>query len=73
MVYLVGFFVLFTLLLILPELLRVLADVPPGPEQQKIAEQVARDAARPRIVYALVMALGALGIGSYLRLLPGLR
>ena len=64
---------LFMLLLTLPELLAVLSRVPPGPEQQQIAEQVAREAARPRLLAGLLLALGAVGLGSYLQLLPGLR
>jgi hypothetical protein len=51
----------------------VLADVPPGPEQQKIAEQVARDAARPRLAYAMALAVGSVGLGAYLKILPGLK
>jgi len=73
LLYLAGFFVLFTFLLILPELMDVLSHVPPGPEQQRIAEQVAREAARPRLLPGLVLALGAVGLGTYLRVLPGLR
>jgi hypothetical protein len=73
LLYLAGFFTLFALLLIAPELSKVLEEVPPGPEQQRIAEQVAREAARPRIFYALVLALAAVGLGSYLRVLPGLK
>ena len=39
LLYLAGFFLLFSLLLILPELLPVLNRVPPGPEQQRLAEE----------------------------------
>jgi len=73
MLYVVVFFVLYALLLILPELMHVLADVPPGPEQQELAEQVAREAARPRVAYAVVLAVATVGLGSYLKILPGLR
>ena len=73
LLYLAGFFLLFSLLLILPELLPVLNRVPPGPEQQRLAEEVAREAVRPRLLPALLLALCAVGLGSYLRLLPGLR
>jgi len=73
LVYVVAFFTLYAVLLILPELLRVLAEVPPGPEQQEIAEQVAREAARPRIAYAMALALLSVGLGSYLKILPGLK
>jgi hypothetical protein len=71
--YVAGFFVLYALLLILPELLSVLAEVPPGPEQQKVAEQVAREAAGPRIPYAVALTLLSVGLGAYLKILPGLR
>ena len=71
--YLAGFFLLFSFLLILPELLSVLDRVPAGPEQQRVAQQVAREAVRPRLLPALLLAMGAVGLGSYLRLLPGLR
>ena len=73
LLYLAGFFTLFMLILILPELLDVLTEVSPGPEQRQIAERVAREAARPRLLPGLLLALGAVGLGSYLRLLPGLR
>jgi hypothetical protein len=73
MAYVVGFFVLYALLLILPELLRVLSEVPPGPEQQRIAEEVAREAARPRIAYAVALSLASVGLGAYLKILPGLK
>lgn len=71
--YVAGFFALYALLMILPELLRVLAEVPPGPEQQELAAEAAREAARPRLAYALAAALASVGLGSYLRILPGLK
>jgi hypothetical protein len=71
--YLVGFFVLYALLLILPDLLDVLAQVPPGPEQEAIAREVAREAAAPRLLPALALALATAGLGAYYRVLPGLR
>ena len=73
LLYVAGFFMLFTLLSVVPELLPVLREVPPGPEQQQLAESVAREAARPRLLQGLLLALAAVGLGSYLRLLPGLR
>lgn len=71
--YVVGFFALFAMLFILPELLRVLAEVPPGPEQQRIAQEVARKAAAPRLPYAVAAALLTVGLGTYLEILPGLK
>ena len=73
LLYLVGFFFLFAFLLILPELLAVLRDSPPGPDQQRIAEQVAREAFAPRALYAVVLSVTCVGLGSYLRILPGVR
>ncbi len=71
--YVGGFFVVFAFLLILPELLAVLRDVSPGPEQERIAREVAQRAAGPRLLWALGLALAALGLGSYLQVLPGLK
>jgi hypothetical protein len=73
LVYLLAFFVVFSLLLIMPELMGVLRDVAPGPEQERVAQEVARKAFGPRAIYALGLALAAVGLGSYLRVLPGLR
>jgi hypothetical protein len=71
--YLAGFFFLFSFLLVLPELLVVLRDVAPGPEQEARARDVARAALQPRLSWALGLAIGSVGLGSYLRILPGLR
>lgn len=73
LLYLIGFFFIAALLLILPELLEVLAEVPPGPEQQEIAQEVARKAARPRILPALAIAFVLTAVGAYLEILPGFR
>ena len=73
LVYLVGFFFAFAFLLILPELLTVLRDVPAGPEQQAMAEQVAQQALAPRLSWAVLLALAAVGLGAYLQVLPGLK
>ena len=73
LVYLFAFFVVFSFLLIMPELLAVLRDVPPGPEQQQVAQETARRAFAPRAVYALGLSLAAVGLGSYLQVLPGLK
>lgn len=73
MLYVVGFFFLYIVALVLPELIQVVAQVEPGPEQERIAEQIAREAARPRLLVALVLSLVTVGAGAYYQLLPGLR
>jgi hypothetical protein len=73
LLYLVGFFFAAALLLILPELLEVLAEVPPGPEQQEIAKRAAQRAAGPKLLPALVISLLLTVGGTYLEVLPGLR
>ena len=72
LLYLVVFFAVFAMLLILPELLPLLK-MQPGPEQEAVATRVAQEAAGPRLLYALLLSLGAVGLGSYLRVLPGLK
>lgn len=71
--YMAGFFFLFAMLFVMPELLRVLREVPPGPEQQAIAQEAAAAAARPRLIYAVLAALATVGLGAWLQILPGLR
>ena len=68
-----GFFLLFAFLLILPELLSVLRDVPSGPEQERIARELAQRAAALRLLWAVGLALAAVGLGAYLQVLPGLK
>ena len=72
LIYVVVFFVAFAMLLILPELIPIL-EMQPGPEQEDVAKRVAEEAPRIRLLYALLLALGAVGLGSYLKVLPGLR
>ena len=50
-----------------------LRDIPPGPEQEQMAREVARQAAKPRLLWAVGLALGAVGLGAYLQVLPGLK
>ena len=70
--YLAGLFLVYAFLLIMPELVAVLRDVEPGPEQQEIAQRAARDAFRPKAPWALGLALATLGLGAWLQVLPGL-
>jgi len=73
LLYLAAFFVLFCFVLMGPELYDVLSTVPTGPEQQRLAEEVARDTIGPRLPAALVLSLLAVGLGGYYERLPGLR
>jgi hypothetical protein len=73
LLYLLGFFFLYCLLLVSPSLIDVLRNVPPGPAQQQIAEQVVREAVRPRLWVAVVLAGATTVLGSHYQLLPGLR
>ena len=72
LVYLLVFFVLFAVLAILPELLPLL-EKPAVPALQEEAERVARDAASGRLIWALLLAIGTVGLGAYLQVLPGLK
>lgn len=71
--YLLAFFAIFSMLFVLPELLTVLRDSAPGPEQQRLAQEIVHRVAGPRLPWAMALALGALGLGAYLQVLPGLR
>jgi hypothetical protein len=74
--YFFGFFLLFALLLVLPELLHALRTLPPGatPEEDRaIAREVARRAATGRLPWALGATIIACALGAYTRALPGLR
>jgi hypothetical protein len=71
--YLAFFFLLYALLLVLPELLDVLANAPPGPEQERIAQQRVHAIARPRLAIAAVLAVLTTVAGAYYRVLPGMR
>ena len=61
------------LLLIAPQLFEVLRTVPPGPEQQQIAEQVAKETVQPRLGYAFLAAVVTVALGMYKGVLPGTR
>lgn len=73
LLYLFGFFLLYCLILVAPALFEVAATVPPGPEQQRVAEQVAKEAVQPKLWLAMVAAVATTGLGIYARALPGLR
>jgi hypothetical protein len=70
--YLFGFFFLYCVLLVAPSLLEVLQSVPPGPEQQEAAQQVAHEVVRPRLWVAALLSALTTVLGAHYRVLPGL-
>lgn len=73
LLYFALFFLVFALLFVLPELMEVASAVPPGPQQQEIARETARQAIRPHLPVVVVLALLATGLGIYTGWLPGFR
>lgn len=73
LLYFAAFFFAFGLLLVAPELGSVMQSIPPGPEQQVAAQQAVHLAIRPRLPFALVLALVTTAAGARFRLLPGFR
>ena len=77
--YLAFFFFLFGMLFALPDLLEGARNLGPGPEELTPDELArARDATRGalqggRLQVALALAVIVTGLGSYARVLPGLR
>ena len=51
----------------------VLAEVPTGPQQEEVADQVARETAGPRLYSAFALSVATVVIGAYYKLLPGLK
>jgi hypothetical protein len=73
LLYFAALFFVFGLLLVLPELGHVMETIPPGPEQQAAAQKAVHEAIRPRLPFAMVLALVTTGAGAYFRFLPGFR
>ena len=73
LLYLFGFFLLYCLLFVAPELLEVMRNVPTGPEQEQAAREAARQAVRPRLPFALAAALVTSVIAARAGWLPGMR
>ena len=69
--YLVIFFFLFSFLQVLPDLIDLLGSMPPGPAQERAAEDVAREGVNPLV--SVVLSLIATSLGSYYQVLPGMR
>ena len=69
-IYLVGFFFLFAFLQILPDLVGLL-DLPPGPEQERAARELAREQSDP--LTSLLLSVLVTSLGGYYQILPGMR
>jgi hypothetical protein len=72
MLYILALFFAYALLLVLPEMLDVLAEVPPGPAQEKIAKEAVHEAFGGKFYIALGGAICTVLLGAHLQVLPGL-
>ena len=72
-VYLFGFFVLYCLIAVAPDLYQVMGSVPPGPELEEAAREVTRRVIRPRLPVALGAALLTTFFAGRAGWLPGMR
>ena len=73
LLYLSGFFLLYCLLFVAPELYEVMQNVPPGPEQEQAAQEITHQVIRPRLPYALAAALATTVLAARAGWLPGMR
>jgi hypothetical protein len=76
--YLFGFFVVFALLIALPDLLAGARALPAGEgplsaQEREQAARIARAAVEGKLGLALVAAVAALALGAWTGVLPGLR
>ena len=69
--YLLAFFFVYCFALAGPALWEVLQNVPPGPMQEQIAAQAAKEAVQSRLWIAFVAAVVTTGVGMAKGLLPG--
>jgi hypothetical protein len=72
-IYVLAFFFLYGMLFVLPELLDVLERMPPGEDQQAVAQEVAHQALGTNVYLALAAAIATVALGSYYRVLPGMK
>ena len=73
--YLVGFFFLFAMVIVVPDLLDAYRQLPPGTEEEQlaVAREVASEAIQPRLWLAIAASVFATALGLYFNVLPGLR
>ncbi len=67
--YLGVFFFFFAFLQIMPDLIQLL-ELPPGPDQEIAAKELARKKSNPLL--SLILSVVATGAGAYYEILPGL-
>ena len=76
LLYLVGLFLLFAVVLILPSFLELLAEVPSGPQGEQelydAAFKIGR-AARAKILLAAGLSIATVVIGTHYKVLPGMK
>jgi hypothetical protein len=76
LIYFFAFFLFFGLVLALPDLLAGMRALPPAAtleEERAAGARIARQAVQGKLLWALIAAAIALGIGAYARALPGLK
>ena len=75
LLYLAGFFLLYALLLVAPNLAPLVSEAGNAPpdELQARAHEAAQHAMRGKALLALLGALATVGFGTWRRILPGMR
>ena len=76
LLYIAGFFLLYSLLFVAPDLAPLLGVEGQGlpPEQlQERARQVAQHAMRGKVILALAASIATVGLAAWRRVLPGMR
>jgi hypothetical protein len=76
LVYFFAFFLFFALLLALPDLLEGMRTLPAAAtieEERAAGARIAQQAVRGKLLWAVIAAAFALGIGAYARVLPGFK
>ncbi len=73
LLYFAAIFLAIAMLSILPELLGVLRDMAPGPDQEEAAYRIAPEVFGPRLPYSFVLTTLVTALGAYFKVLPGLR
>jgi hypothetical protein len=76
MLYFFAFFVFFAVLLALPALLDGMQTLPPAKtleEERAAGAEIAKHAVEGKLFFAVIASFVATGIGSYARILPGVK